>query len=313
MIGPVSIANISNSTLDELFSNYNYSVKLKSTFLKVLRTIPILSVTTFFQYGQMLHYTVTDNKIPINRFHFQIPLEIQRESSEFSTKTLSPKESYGTWIAEQELCHMVMEGNMDYQSTWNKLSATSSYSTLNLREPLRHLKDSAIVFTSLTARAAICGGLSPELAYTLNDYYIQSLESCSSIPEIQEILDGMFRDYVSRVHVMKQNPKVSRQIQDGCNYIQIHSAEKLRISDIAAQVGYAEYYFSKKFKKEMGISVNDYIKQVRVERAKIILRSKKTNIQDISHDLGFSTRSQFAEIFHKFTGMSPAEYRNKSS
>lgn len=249
----------------------------------------------------------------MGEFHFQLPSPEHKSGRNVPEKIRSSKETHGTWAAEQELYRMVTEGNLDYQAAWDKLSVTGSYSTFSLGDPLRQTKDMALVFIALTSRAAMYGGLTPELAYALSDYYIQSLESVSTIPEIPEVLRVMFQDYVSRVHDIKENSHISRQIHDSCNYIQIHSAEKLTIAGIAAKIGYSEYYFSKKFKKEMGISVNDYIKKVKVERAKIILRSETTSIQKISEALCFSNQSHFAETFHKIAGMTPGEYRNKFS
>lgn len=311
VIGPVFISDVSANTLERQLSEKGYSVKVKNTFLKLLHKLPVLSVTTFFQYGQMLYYTITGEKLSLSGFHFQLPPSENKSLKDLPVKMRSARESHGTWAAEQEVYRMVAEGNLDYQETWDKLSVTGSYSMFSLGDPLRQAKDLGLTFTVLTSRAAMWGGLSPELAYTLSDYYIQSLETSSSIPQIHEIIKSMYQDYVTRVHDMKQNTHISRQIQDSCNYIQIHSAEKLRIADIAAQVGYAEYYFSKKFKKEMGISVKDYIKKVKVERAKIMLRSETMSIQEISEELSFGTQSYFAETFHKFTGLTPGEYRNK--
>lgn len=311
VIGPVFISDISANTLEKHLSEKGYSIKIKKTFLELLYTLPVLSVTTFFQYGQMLYYTIRGEKIAISEFQFQLPSPEHKSGQDIPVKMRSSKESHGTWAAEQELYRMVAEGNTDYQEAWDKLAVTGSYPMFSLGDPMRQSKDMALTLTSVTSRAAMWGGLTPELAYTLSDYYIQGIESASSIPEIQEILHTMFQDYVSRVHDMKENSHISRQIQDSCNYIQIHSAEKLSIADIAAQVGYAEYYFSKKFKKEMGISVKDYIKKIKVERAKIILRSETISIQEISEALSFGTQSYFAETFHKFTGMTPGEYRSK--
>jgi len=311
VIGPVFISDVSANTLEKHLSEKGYSIKIKKTFLELLHTLPVLSVTTFFQYGQMLYYTIRGEKIAISEFHFQLPSPEQKPGHDIPVKMRSSKESHGTWAAEQELYRMVAEGNTDYQEAWDKLAVTGSYPMFSLGDPMRQMKDMALTLTAVTCRTAMWGGLTPELAYTLSDYYIQGIESASAIPEIQEILRAMFQDYVSRVHDMKKNSHVSRQIQDSCNYIQIHSAERLSIADIAAQVGYAEYYFSKKFKKEMGISVKDYIKKIKVERAKIILRSETISIQEISESLSFGTQSYFAETFHKFTGMTPGEYRSK--
>lgn len=224
----------------------------------------------------------------------------------------SSKDSHGTWAAEQELIRMVEEGNLEYQDAFDKIAITGSGGQFHLGDPIRQAKDYVLIFVVLCSRAALRAGLSPELAYTLSDFYIQSVENAASVSEIQETGHTMYQDYISRVHALKKNSHISKQIQDSCNYIQLHSSEKLNISDIANRVGYAEYYFSKKFKKEMGISVNEYIKETKINRAKIMLKTETSSIQDISEALNFCSQSYFAETFQKITGMTPGAYRSSN-
>ena len=82
-----------------------------------------------------------------------------------------------------------------------------------------------------------------------------------------------------------------------------------RIDELAARVGYTEYYLSRKFKEETGVSLNNYIKFAKVERAKFLLSSTDTSIQEISNRLGFCSRSYFGSTFQKIVGCSPADYR----
>ena len=58
----------------------------------------------------------------------------------------------------------------------------------------------------------------------------------------------------------------------------------------------------------MGIS--DFIKTVRIERAKILLKNPEYSIQEISDKLGFTTRNYFTRCFREVTGETPIEYRN---
>ena len=53
----------------------------------------------------------------------------------------------------------------------------------------------------------------------------------------------------------------------------MHLGQKIRARDLAALVGYTEYYLTHKFKEETGLSVSDYMKFAKVERAKILLCS----------------------------------------
>ena len=83
------------------------------------------------------------------------------------------------------------------------------------------------------------------------------------------------------------------------------SAEK-----IAAAMGYTPYYFTKKFYKETGMRVTDYIRQAKIEYAKLLLLTTKKTIQEISDLLHFGTRSYFSKVFHEQMGVTPAAYRN---
>ena len=62
-------------------------------------------------------------------------------------------------------------------------------------------------------------------------------------------------------------------------------------------MGYTEYYLTHKFKEETGLSVTDYIKFAKIERAKVLLKSTDQTVQDIATALSFSTRNYFSRIF----------------
>lgn len=84
-----------------------------------------------------------------------------------------------------------------------------------------------IVATTLVTRAAIRGGMIPEAAYSLSDYYIQAVENGTDIHEVQDIHQNMFRDFIARVHKIREAPKLSLPIQSCQAYIQQHLGEKL--------------------------------------------------------------------------------------
>lgn len=64
-------------------------------------------------------------------------------------------------------------------------------------------------------------------------------------------------------------------------------------------MGYTEYYMTHKFKEETGLSVTDYIKFAKIERAKVLLKSTNQTVQDIAAALSFSTRNYFSRIFRR--------------
>ena len=208
---------------------------------------------------------------------------------------------------------MVKNGDLDYKQALDASQQLSSGVPVRSADPLRQGKISSIVFCSIVCRAAIEGGLSPEEAYALGDAYIQSSESATSMDELTAISYTMYDDFIRRVHKRRTNPKYSPQVQKCVDYIEMHLKNRIRAADLAGLAGYGEYYITHKFREETGLSVNDYIKFAKVERAKVLLQSTDMGVQEIADTLGFSSRSHFSQSFKQVAGCSPMEYRTQNT
>ncbi len=304
VIGPVFIEDVSEKALENVLRSINVPAGRRPPILRVLETLPVIPVTRFYEYGVMLHYCICGEKITFS--------DLQYPESHKHTKkeNASQHESHGTWAMEQELLRLIEEGNPEYRKKAGKLVTGGNIANLGRGDSIRQIKNITIIFTALCTRAAIRGGLSPEVAYTLSDKYIIGIESCSTLSEVAETNDAMQEDFVNRVHKCKLEQH-SVPIQNCCNYIQLHLSDKNSIPDLARQTGYSENYLSRKFRKEMGITLTEYVTRQRIESAKEMLISDSEEIQDICTRLGFGSQSYFGEVFRKFTKMSPSEYREK--
>ncbi len=119
-------------------------------------------------------------------------------------------------------------------------------------------------------------------------------------------------DFIKEVHEYKANSGISKPVQDMCDYVQKNLTRNLELSEIAKEIGYTEYYLTKKFRREMGMSLNDYINNSKIELAKVLLLTTTKSIQEISDQLNFGTRNYFSKVFQAKVGMSPADYRKRS-
>ncbi len=72
---------------------------------------------------------------------------------------------------------------------------------------------------------------------------------------------------------------------------------------------FSTVFISTKFKEETGSFINDYVKAVKLTRAKELLTVSDLNIQEISDRLGFCTRSYFIKVFREAEGSTPVQYR----
>jgi YesN/AraC family two-component response regulator len=105
---------------------------------------------------------------------------------------------------------------------------------------------------------------------------------------------------------------MSEEIRRALTFIDGHYNENIRLTLIAGEVCMSSYYFSRLFKKEVGVNLSQYILHKRLEKAKQMLAETERSIVDISASVGFREHNYFGKLFKKFVGATPSEYRKKS-
>ena len=102
------------------------------------------------------------------------------------------------------------------------------------------------------------------------------------------------------------------KIQMIAKYISEHYNEDITLS-MAANMAYLEKtYFSKRFKLLTGFGFQEYLLQTRILAAEKLLLETKQSISKISENCGFSCSNYFGDVFRRYKGISPSEYRKKN-
>ncbi len=307
VLGPVLYNELSMRQLEQGYALYNrleLSLAWKNQLLDTVRELPCVPNTVFFRYLSMLHYCANGERLEYRQV---VSTAMLPEAPMIEPNKTADRNR--VYAAERALLEMVRNGDLNYTDALRTSTLLSNGVPVQGRDPLRQAKTSVTVFCTLVCRAAIEGGLSPEAAYSLGDAYIQSCEDAKSITDLMQLPLRMYDDFVRRVHKCRTNPSYSRPVQQCIDYIELHLTSHIRAADLAALVGYGEYYITRRFKQETGYSVNDYLKFARIERAKVLLTSADEPLQQIAGQLGFATRSYLSQCFKQVTGQTPAEYR----
>ncbi len=309
-IGPICHSEIRINTAEFGFDQSNHievSLAWKNQLISLLDKLPVVQNIFFTQFALMLHYCLTGDKISASEFNYAQTYEIPDEQ-------LKPdsRDRHKVWLFEKSMLDMVRNGDLNYKQALNNSILSSNGVPVKSVDALRQMKDSLIVFTSIVCRAAIDGGLSAELSYTLGDSYIQNIEDCNSLTDLAPLSHIMYEDFVRRVNKVKSNPKLSKPIQKCCDFIDMHLDSKVRASELADLVGYSEYYITRKFKEETGMYIVDYANQVKIQRAKSMLSNSELSIQEIADQLGFCSSSYFSQKFKELVNTSPLEFRENN-
>ncbi|MBU3840632.1 MAG: AraC family transcriptional regulator [Candidatus Ruminococcus intestinipullorum] len=184
------------------------------------------------------------------------------------------------------------------------------------KDEVRNMRNRGIVVVTLASRAAIRGGLLPEISFSLSDIFIQKLEEESN-PEV--ILNMMhqfefqYAEMVAELNAQKvgrpkkdQNPRIE-QCKD---YIFQHLHEKISVHNMAKELYLNSNYLSELFHQHEGIKITDFILREKVNLTKNLLSYSPYTYSQIATYLGFSSQSHLGKVFKKHTGFTLKQYRD---
>lgn len=93
------------------------------------------------------------------------------------------------------------------------------------------------------------------------------------------------------------------------NFILSRINYQINISDVAATCSLSRSYFSRAFKKSTGLSPQQWVIHVRIEKARILLQMSDLSLTEIGLECGFSDQSHFTKTFSKNFGVPPKHWR----
>jgi ligand-binding sensor protein/AraC-like DNA-binding protein len=164
----------------------------------------------------------------------------------------------------------------------------------------------------------------PELRYAREKIHIVSQNKLKSAATLLKKINDFhsndddprkriaFNVKSSDKQAVKQKVNRSDEIKRSIAYIQRNINRAITLEEVSDHVFLSQYYFSRLFKKEMGVNFVTYLNRQRIERAKMLLMDSSLSIDAISHNLGFSQTSYFCKLFKMLTQTTPAKYRKKS-
>ena len=135
----------------------------------------------------------------------------------------------------------------------------------------------------------------------MRDGYIKNLTECVLIEVLQNNVKVEFE-------VNKYSPVIRKTIE----FIRGKMFEKITMAELAKFCNYSENYIVKKFKEYTGITVQEYLSQIRCGYARNLLVSTDATIKDICYESGFQSFTQFWRTFTKHYGETPSIYRRKA-
>lgn len=308
--GPVLNEKLHEGAISNIIRLNKLPIKIKNKLVNHFEHMLIMDTNRYYYCGKLLEYLFRGTSADSSYGYY--PRERIFIPDEYFTEMIKNRETlfrHPPYFLEQELLSKIKAGNLN--ETMTVLREINSLKRTRLsKDALRSIKNSLICSVTLFTRAAIEGGVTPEAAFTLSDSIILSIEDMDNLDELVDYEYKAAEQFVKIVLDFSKS-KYSNAIQQAISYIYKNLTDKLTLRRISDAIFVHPNYLSALFRKEVGMSLSDYIMKTRVEEAKYYIRYTNTKISDIAIFYQFCNQSYFTQVFRKFVGCTPKEYRVK--
>lgn len=146
--------------------------------------------------------------------------------------------------------------------------------------------------------------------FSLEDFTVFSAGNGEEA-EAKRLLCDFVLEFCARMEIFRID-HYSENVQKLCLMAFGHVEDKLNLTRIAEEFYMNPKYLGSKFKQETGLSFNQFLTNLKIYRAKKLLKQEKSKIAEVAERLGFENVAYFSKVFKKETGQSPGEYRRKA-
>ncbi|WP_413242436.1 helix-turn-helix transcriptional regulator [Paenibacillus sp. 1P07SE] len=134
------------------------------------------------------------------------------------------------------------------------------------------------------------------------------VERMDSFSEFEDWIRSLIGRIMLHVHA-KKSSRSAVIVEEVKAYITAHYCnEELKIEDIARGVHMNYTHLCYVFKKETASTINDYLTQVRMQKAKELFDQGYLIVQDVASRVGYSDANYFGKCYKKYSGITPSKY-----
>lgn len=208
---------------------------------------------------------------------------------------------------ENELMDIVAKGH-----TRRAELMMSGFTTLafeqRMTDPVRNLKNYAIICNTILRKAAERGGVHPIHLDRISSDYAGRIELLTGFESGYALMREMVREYcrlVRKLPIRRYSPPVQKAV----TCIEEDLTGDLSLRALAELQNISPGYLSASFRKETGKTLTEYVNEARVEEAVKLLSTTKLQIQTIARHCGMSDLNYFTKLFKRYRGVTPKQFR----
>lgn len=274
--------------------------------------IPYCDMTAFLNGILLIYYEGTGREISVEelcKYHGISGWNKEKDIEKFQKNVFRRKEEgklHNPYQHEQRKLKSIQEGRLKELAECQKEVYTGELGKV-AENPLRQEKNISIIVIVLASRAAIRGGISAELAFSMADHDIIQIERMNDLIAIRAATMEYETEFARLVN--RQQSTTNLYVKKAEEYVYLHLHEPIHVSDIARALKIHPDYLTKVFQREKGISAHEYIQSEKMREAEKLLSYSDYSVSEIAAFLSYNSQSHFSKCFRQIYGETPAAYR----
>lgn len=311
IVGPFLMDEPDSFLISSISKKYPCATDLLLSLYESSSDIPVISPTLVTHISKILFYLLSQNikndndTFSINREKIHQQSRINEAIQLYKSGSINVSSSYPIHL-EQELMCKVKAG--DTSATKKLLNDLLGYVFFSKGNSLELVKYRSIELCSLLSRAVIQSGAHSENILSVNDKFLDDIQSINSIDSLCYRLQETVDTFIESMYYKPIN-KYNSNIKKATEFISNNYTNHITLEDVANHVNLSPAYLSSLFKETLGVTYKDYLNTIRINESKRLLLNSTYSIIDIAISTGFENQSYFSKVFRKMTGMSPSQYR----
>ena len=284
----------------------------ESTLLDALRSLPVVSARRIHEAAEFLYvllYQNADLDPQVVQWRRQRSMQ-QSQIGEViqETKLLDSTETYPYELECQLIAKVKIGDRTGAKEILNSLLGKIMFH--NPRD-INLLKARLVELLSVLSRAAAQGGVDINALLSKNLEYIHKIMAIDTQEDICIWISHALDDFIESVYSSRDAKKMS-QLKPAIEFMQYHYYQPLTLADVAKAAHLSVSRLAHLFREQMGMTIVDYLTNVRINHAKRMLLTTENNCTRICYEVGYNNQSYFTRVFKQITGMTPREFRNQN-
>lgn len=140
----------------------------------------------------------------------------------------------------------------------------------------------------------------------------EAFVDCYTFDELEAFMSEFINDVCERIRAQKEINQSDAITDFVYEYVETHYEQEVYLDVLADNLKISSGYLSAYFKEKTGKNFSEYLQEVRISKAKLLLSGTSLKIGDIALKVGYQNINSFNRMFKKYAFMTPGEYRKNN-